>query len=103
MNTTLRALSAALAAALIAPSAFAATAAIPSIDFHGYMRAGVGVSGDGSEAEWQKNKLGRLGNESDTYGELELGSEVYKKMTSASISTAWSAWSPTALTIMKPR
>lgn len=26
-----------------------------------------------------KNKLGRLGNESDTYGELELGSEVYKK------------------------
>ncbi len=79
MNTTLRALSAALAAALIAPSAFAATAAIPSIDFHGYMRAGVGVSGDGSEAEWQKNKLGRLGNESDTYGELELGSEVYKK------------------------
>ena len=79
MNTTLRALSVALAAALIAPSAFAATAAIPTIDFHGYMRAGVGVSGDGSEAEWQKNKLGRLGNESDTYGELELGSEVYKK------------------------
>jgi maltoporin len=26
-----------------------------------------------------KNKIGRLGNESDTYGELELGSEVYKK------------------------
>ncbi|MGX2008303.1 carbohydrate porin, partial [Enterobacter asburiae] len=49
------------------------------IDFHGYMRAGVGVSGDGSLAEWQKNKIGRLGNESDTYGELELGSEVYKK------------------------
>jgi maltoporin len=34
MNTTLRALSVALAAALIAPSAFAATAAIPTIDFH---------------------------------------------------------------------
>ncbi len=79
MNTTLRALSVALAAALIAPSAFAASAAIPTIDFHGYMRAGVGVSSDGSEVEWQKNKLGRLGNESDTYGELELGSEVYKK------------------------
>ena len=29
--------------------------------------------------KWQKNKIGRLGNESDTYGELELGSEVYKK------------------------
>ncbi len=79
MNTTLRALSVALAAALIAPSAFAASAAIPTIDFHGYMRARVGVSSDGSEVEWQKNKLGRLGNESDTYGELELGSEVYKK------------------------
>ena len=26
-----------------------------------------------------KNKIGRLGNGSDTYGELELGSEVYKK------------------------
>jgi maltoporin len=26
-----------------------------------------------------KNKIGRLGNEADTYGELELGSEVYKK------------------------
>ncbi len=103
MNTTLRALSTALAAALITPSAFAATAAIPTVDFHGYLRAGVGVSGDGSEAEWQKNKLGRLGNESDTYGELELGSEVYKKMMSVSISTAWSAWSPMALTIMKPR
>ena len=57
MNTTLRVLSTALAAALIAPSAFAATAAIPTVDFHGYLRAGVGVSGDGSEAEWQNNNL----------------------------------------------
>ncbi len=80
MNTTLRALSAALAAALIAPSAFAATAAIPELSISMAICApGLGVSGDGSEAEWQKNKLGRLGNESDTYGELELGSEVYKK------------------------
>lgn len=79
MKTTLRTLSAALAAALISPSVFAASATLPGIDFHGYMRAGVGVSGDGSQAEWQKNKIGRLGNESDTYGELELGSEVYKK------------------------
>ena len=79
MNTTLRTLSAALAAALISPSVFAASATLPGIDFHGYMRARVGVSGDGSQAEWQKNKIGRLGNESDTYGELELGSEVYKK------------------------
>ena len=51
MNTTLRTLSAALAAALISPSVFAASATLPGIDFHGYMRAGVGVSGDGSQAE----------------------------------------------------
>ena len=57
MNTTLRTLSAALAAALISPSVFAASATLPGIDFHGYMRAGVGVSGDGSEAEWQKCNL----------------------------------------------
>lgn len=77
MNTTLRTLTLALAAALTSPSLLAATS-VP-IDFHGYLRGGVGVSGDGGQVEWQKNKLGRLGNESDTYGELELGSEVYKK------------------------
>lgn len=36
MNTTLRTLSAALAAALISPSVFAASATLPGIDFHGY-------------------------------------------------------------------
>lgn len=77
MNTTLRTLTIALAAALTSPSLLAASS-VP-IDFHGYLRSGVGVSGDGGMQEWQKNKLGRLGNEADTYGELELGSEVYKK------------------------
>lgn len=77
MNTTLRTLTLALAAALTSPSILAASS-VP-IDFHGYLRGGVGVSGDGGQVEWQKNKLGRLGNESDTYGEVELGSEVYKK------------------------
>ncbi|AKL11819.1 Maltoporin precursor [Phytobacter ursingii] len=77
MNTTLRTLSLALATALTSTSLLAATS-VP-IDFHGYLRGGVGVSGDGGQVEWQKNKLGRLGNETDTYGELELGSEVYKK------------------------
>lgn len=77
MKTPLRTLSLALAAALTSTSLMAATS-VP-IDFHGYLRGGVGVSGDGGQVEWQKNKIGRLGNESDTYGELELGSEVYKK------------------------
>jgi hypothetical protein len=65
------------AAALASPSLLAASS-VP-IDFHGYLRSGVGVSRDGGMEEWQKNKIGRLGNEADTYGELELGSEVYKK------------------------
>ncbi|MHC0463987.1 maltoporin [Kosakonia cowanii] len=77
MKTPLRTLSLALAAALTSTSLMGATS-VP-IDFHGYLRGGVGVSGDGGQVEWQKNKIGRLGNESDTYGELELGSEVYKK------------------------
>lgn len=77
MKTTLRTLSIALAGALASPSLLAASS-VP-IDFHGYLRSGVGVSGDGGMQEWQKNKIGRLGNEADTYGELELGSEVYKK------------------------
>lgn len=72
----LRTAAVALAAALASPSLFAA---INSIDFHGYLRGGIGVSRDGGLEEWQKNKLGRLGNESDTYGEVEFGSEVYKK------------------------
>ncbi|MGO4744859.1 maltoporin [Serratia quinivorans] len=77
MKTTLRTLPVALAIALTAPAVFAAD--VPGIDFHGYLRSGVGVSQDGGLEEWQKNKVGRLGNESDTYGEIELGSEVYKK------------------------
>ncbi|SUB29441.1 maltoporin [Yersinia pseudotuberculosis] len=40
MKTSLRTLSVALAAALVSPSVLA----IEKIDFHGYMRAGVGVS-----------------------------------------------------------
>ncbi|NHV10583.1 maltoporin [Cronobacter turicensis] len=78
MNTTLRTVAVALAAALTSPCVLAASSSVP-IDFHGYLRGGVGVSQDGGQEEWQKNKLGRLGNETDTYGEVELGSEVYKK------------------------
>lgn len=55
MKTSLRTLSVALAAALVSPSVLA----IEKIDFHGYMRAGVGVSSDGGLAEWQKTVVGR--------------------------------------------
>jgi maltoporin len=64
-------IAAAVAASLAAGSAFA-------VDFHGYMRAGVGVSADGGQqVTYEKNKIGRLGNEGDTYGEVQLGKEVY--------------------------
>ena len=50
----------------------------PSFDFHGYFRAGVGKSSEGAQVGWNQNKVGRLGNEADTYTELEFGTEVYK-------------------------
>ncbi|MDY6323086.1 MAG: carbohydrate porin [Succinivibrio sp.] len=52
----------------------------PTVDFHGYMRGGVGhFSHGGSQTRWNAMNLGRLGNEEDVYGELELGSRVFKK------------------------
>ncbi|KLN66769.1 maltoporin [Vibrio sp. VPAP30] len=64
-------LAAAVATTLAAGSAFA-------VDFHGYMRAGVGMNADGGQqSTYEKNKIGRLGNESDIYGEVGLGKEVY--------------------------
>ncbi|ELV7509619.1 maltoporin [Aeromonas veronii] len=65
-------IAAAVTAALASQAAFA-------VDFHGYMRSGVGVSGDGDMQTWKKNLVGRLGNEDDTYGEVQLGSEVFNK------------------------
>ncbi|ELB2246883.1 maltoporin [Vibrio parahaemolyticus] len=64
-------IAAAVAATLAAGSAFA-------VDFHGYMRAGVGVNADGGQQiDFKKSQIGRLGNESDVYGEVQLGKEVY--------------------------
>ncbi len=49
-----------------------------AVDFHGYMRAGVGVNADGGQQiSANKNKVGRLGNEDDVYSEIQLGKEVY--------------------------
>lgn len=50
----------------------------PSFDFHGYFRSGVGKSSEGANIGWNQSKVGRLGNEADTYTELEFGTEVYK-------------------------
>ncbi|MGL4206805.1 MAG: maltoporin LamB [Aeromonadaceae bacterium] len=72
MKAKLLATSVAMALALTATSASA-------VNFTGYFRSGVGVSKDGSIQEWQKTKVGRLGNESDTYTEIGLGQELYNK------------------------
>ncbi|KXI21349.1 hypothetical protein AS132_22465 [Photobacterium sanguinicancri] len=67
---------AAVSAALVSASAMASD----GVDFHGYMRAGAGISGDnGGMISEAKNGIGRLGNENDAYGEIGLGKEVYNQ------------------------
>ncbi len=69
-------LAGAVAAALMASSAMAAT-----VDFHGYVRSGIGASGSGGDQEAFKavgaGSKYRLGNETETYGELKLGAELF--------------------------
>jgi maltoporin len=65
-------IAAAVTAALASQAAFA-------VDFHGYMRSGVGTSDNGSLQTYAKQKVGRLGNEAETYGEVQLGHEAYNK------------------------
>jgi len=55
------------------------SASASAVDFHGYFRSGVGISQDGDMQTYAKNKVGRLGNEDDTYSEIQLGQEVYNK------------------------
>ncbi|PMH43125.1 maltoporin [Vibrio sp. 10N.286.49.B3] len=63
---------AAAVAATLSAGAFA------SVDFHGYARAGVGLSGEnGQNLGVDKSKVGRLGNENDLYAEIGLGKELY--------------------------
>ncbi|PNH77775.1 maltoporin [Vibrio diazotrophicus] len=54
-----------------------------AVDFHGYVRAGLGASTDGGGTkagdEFNKTTLGRLGNEYDTYSEIGLGQELFNK------------------------
>lgn len=61
-------------ATTLSAGAFAA-----DVDFHGYARGGVGLSGEGSHVTYEKNKVGRLGNEDDLYAEIGLNAELYNK------------------------
>lgn len=66
-------LAATISAALLAPTASA-------VDFSGYARSGVGLSGDsGENIGYEKSKVGRLGNENDTFFEVGLGQELYNE------------------------
>ncbi|MFG0876049.1 maltoporin [Aeromonas media] len=65
-------IAAAVTAALASQAAFA-------VDFHGYFRSGVGVSDNGDMQTLSKQRVGRLGNENETYGEVQLGQEVFSK------------------------
>src|SRR5690242_15245542 len=67
----------------MAGSAAAAFADDAPLDFHGYLRSGIGSNqgGGGSQACFQLAGAGskyRLGNECETYAELALGKQVYQ-------------------------
>ena len=66
-------IAAAVAATLTAGSALA-------VDFNGYVRSGLGISGEnGENIGYEKGKVGRLGNENDTFFEVGLGQELYNE------------------------
>ncbi|CAM3660812.1 maltoporin [Parendozoicomonas haliclonae] len=70
-------------AGAISAIVFSAAASAATVDFHGYVRSGVGASSEGGDQEaFQAVGSGskyRLGNETETYGEIKLGSELYNK------------------------
>ena len=68
-------LAAVVAASVVAPAAQAYT---PNVQMSGYLRSGVSNAGSGKQAKYNVNKIGRLGNENDTYAELAFGADVAK-------------------------
>ncbi|WP_322003261.1 maltoporin [Marinobacter alexandrii] len=68
-------LTAAIAAMMVSTTSFA-------IDFHGYFRSGIGATaGGGDQACFSAPGVSkyRLGNECETYAEIQLGSEVFRQ------------------------
>ena len=62
----------------------AGSVAASAVDFHGYFRSGIQVSGRGGDVfcggdGTAGHKVGRLGDECDTYAEIALGQELYNK------------------------
>lgn len=69
-------LAAAVSAVMISTAASAVTP-----DFHGYIRSGIGASSEGGDQQAFKavgaGSKYRLGNETETYGEIKLGAELF--------------------------
>ena len=68
-------------AGAISAIVFSAAASAATVDFHGYVRSGIGASAGGGDQEafqavGAASKY-RLGNETETYGEIKLGSELF--------------------------
>ncbi|WP_353620210.1 carbohydrate porin, partial [Thalassotalea sp. G20_0] len=68
-------------AGAISAIVFSAAASAATVDFHGVVRSGVGLSAGGGDQEAFQAKGAaskfRLGNETETYGEIKLGSELF--------------------------
>ena len=65
----------AISIALLSSNAMASDS---PVEFNGYMRGGVGLSSEsGANNKWEVNKVGRLGNENDLYGEFGLKKELF--------------------------
>ncbi len=63
-------------AAAVAATLSAGSIAAP-VEFNGYFRAGTGISGEGSsDLGYNKNGIGRLGNENDNYYEFGIAKEL---------------------------
>ncbi len=68
----------------IAPLATAVAASLftlsaSAVEFHGYFRSGVGVSDNGSQQCANNQHWGRLGNECETYAEVDFQQELYNR------------------------
>ena len=68
-------------AAAVAAVVFSAGAAAADVDFFGYARSGIGASGgNGDQVAFQAVGAAskyRLGNETETYSEIGLGSDLF--------------------------
>ena len=67
----------AILAAAVAAVSFATPSMAAPLDFNGYLRAGLGSAKNGRDVSVEKNKLGRLGNENDVWGEFGLNSDLF--------------------------